>query len=116
MADLDPKITLLRHKLALVIGEVDCPVYNTIEALHPNALEEPWSATMGGPYKFVGTQAYPVDESAVFETNSSLTFEAIVFNNKTFTMRQVLSSAEGSVQTFQPHPIDCGENIMLYRQ
>lgn len=59
MADLDPKITLLRHKLALVIGEEVCPVYNTIKAQHPNALQEPWSATMDGPYKFVGTKVIP---------------------------------------------------------
>ena len=59
MADVDPKITLLCHKLALVVGEKDCPVYNTIKAQHPNALEEPWSATMGGPYEFVGPKVIP---------------------------------------------------------
>lgn len=60
-------------------------------------------------------KSYPVDENADLKINCSLTYEAIVFNNKTFTMHQVFSSAEAYEQTFQPHPIDCGENILLYR-
>ena len=56
MEDLDPKIILLRSKLALVVGEDECPVYNTIIAEHPRALDEPWSATMKEPYKFVGKE------------------------------------------------------------
>lgn len=53
--DQDPKVTLLRRKLALVVGRKECPVYDNVKAEHPNALEEPWSADMSGPYKYVGT-------------------------------------------------------------
>ena len=55
----DPKITLLRQKLALLIGREDCPVYDTINAQNPRALEEPWSLDMSGPQKYVGKELVP---------------------------------------------------------
>lgn len=59
MADLDPKIALLRHKLALLMGPECCPLYDTIKAEHPQALEEAWSTDMSGKHKHVGTQCTP---------------------------------------------------------
>ena len=50
-----PKVFLLQNKLALVMGQGYCPIYHTIMAQHPHALEEPWSATMSEPYIHVGT-------------------------------------------------------------
>lgn len=61
MADLDPKVTLLRHKLALLMGQEHCPVYDTIKSQRPNALDEAWSSTMSEPYTLVGTQLTPND-------------------------------------------------------
>ncbi|KAF6230562.1 hypothetical protein HO173_011099 [Letharia columbiana] len=90
MADQDPKITLLRSKLALLMGREECPVYDSIKAQHPHALEEPWSEDMSGPHK------------------------RVVFNNKTFAMHQVLTQEEAYKCTFQPHAINCGENIKLH--
>lgn len=55
----DPKITLLRCKLALLIGPDECPEYDTIKAQRPQALEEPWSDDMSGPIKHVGTHIEP---------------------------------------------------------
>lgn len=88
--DQDPKVTLLRRKLALVVGRKECPVYDNVKAEHPNALEEPWSADMSGPYKYV------------------------VFNNKTFEMYQVRKETKAYGMSFQILQIDCGENIKLY--
>ena len=59
VTEMDPKVKLLCHKLALLIGEEDCPVYNIIKDQYPTALEEPWTATMSEPYKYVGTQTMP---------------------------------------------------------
>ena len=50
-----PKVFLLQNKLALVMGPAYCPIYDTIMAQYPHALEEPWSATMSEPYIHVGT-------------------------------------------------------------
>lgn len=116
MADQDPKITLLRSKLALLMGREECPVYDSIKAQHPHALEEPWSEDMSGPHKRVGRWIAAIGRSAVLRTSNSLTYEAIVFNNKTFAMHQVLTQEEAYKRTFQPHAINCGENIKLHRQ
>ena len=40
----------------------------------------------------------------------------IVFDNKTFMMYQVSCPTEAFEYSFQPDPIDCGENIKLYRE
>lgn len=69
MADQDPKITLLRSKLALLIGREDCAVYDTIKAQHPHALEEPWSSDMSGHHKHVGTQSVPDGQDRFPGTN-----------------------------------------------
>ena len=61
MADLDPKIALLRCKLALVMGREHCPAYDTIKAQHPYALEEPWLVDMSGPHKHVGKHNVPIE-------------------------------------------------------
>ena len=50
-----PKITLLRCKLALLIGPKECPEYDNIKAQRPKALEEPWSPDMTGDIIHVGT-------------------------------------------------------------
>ena len=55
MANQDPKVALLRQKLALVAGKKHCLVYNTIREEHPNALQEPWSTNMTEHPKYVGT-------------------------------------------------------------
>ena len=55
MANQDPKVTLLRQKLALVAGPNHCSMYNTITGQNPNALHEPWSTTMTESPKYVGT-------------------------------------------------------------
>lgn len=60
MADQNPEIALLRQKLALVIGRENCPVYDAINAPHPQALEEPWSEDMDRPHKHVGTENLPL--------------------------------------------------------
>lgn len=57
---MDPKVLLLQHKLALVMGPEHCPIYDTINAVHPNALEEPWLDDMSGPsYKFISKHIVP---------------------------------------------------------
>ena len=55
MANQDPKVVLLRQKLALVAGPNECSMYNTITRQNPNALHEPWSTTMTESPKYVGT-------------------------------------------------------------
>ena len=50
-----------------------------------------------------------------FEKDSPLTHRALVFNNVTFEMLQVTTHGEAYGRTLRPDPIDCGENIMLYR-
>ena len=55
MANQDPKVALLRYKLALLVGHEFCPIYDVARWLYPNALQEPWSTTMTGPPKYVGT-------------------------------------------------------------
>ena len=55
MANQDPKVVLLRLKLALLVGNEFCPIYNVVRGLYPDALQEPWSTTMTGPPKYVGT-------------------------------------------------------------
>lgn len=115
MADLDPKVTLLRHKLALLIGEEHCPVYNTVKTQHPNALDEAWSSTMSEPYTLVGMYLIPHGCNFLLAVNSLLIYKDPVLNNKTFEMRQISTHSEAYARTFQPDPIDCGENIKLYR-
>ena len=58
-AQINPKLILLQHKLALLVGPAECPMYNTISVIHPNALEEPWSSDMSGTEIYVGTQVLP---------------------------------------------------------
>ena len=53
----DPKVSLLRQKLALVAGKRHCPIYDNIREQHPNALQEPWATAMGTSFKFVGRVA-----------------------------------------------------------
>lgn len=45
----------LRAKLALAIGDIECNLaYNEIKVARPDALDEPWSNDMSGPYKHIG--------------------------------------------------------------
>ena len=55
MAPQDPKVILLRQKLAHVAGADHCAYYNTITAQRPDALQVPWSTEMSGTPKPVGT-------------------------------------------------------------
>ena len=50
-----------------------------------------------------------------FEEESSLTHRVLVFNNSTFDMLEVSTHNEAYGRTLRPEPIDCGENIKLYR-
>ena len=59
MVDRGLKVSLLRRKLALLVGRENCPVYDTIKAQHPHALEEPWSSDMSGPHQYVGKSTVP---------------------------------------------------------
>lgn len=45
-----------------------------------------------------------------------LTHQALVFNNSSFEMLVVDTHAEAYGRTLRADPIDCGENIMLYRK
>lgn len=58
----------------------------------------------------------PLDETVTLGIGSSLTYAAMVFNNKTFTIREVSAPREAYEATLQPYPILCRENIKLYRQ
>ena len=54
-ATTSPQLELLRAKLALAIGDIECNLaYYEIRANRPNALDEPWSNDMSEPYKHVG--------------------------------------------------------------
>lgn len=54
-ATTSPQLELLRAKLALAIGPIECNLaYDEIRATRPNALDEPWSDDMSGPHKYVG--------------------------------------------------------------
>ena len=50
------------------------------------------------------------------EEESSLTYRPLVFNNSSFEMLEVTTHNEAYGRTLRPEPIDCGENIKLYRQ
>ena len=50
-----------------------------------------------------------------FEKESELTYRAPVFNNSNFKMLEVDTHKEAYGRTLRPEPIDCGENIKLYR-
>lgn len=53
-----PQLELLRAKLALAIGPLDVNLaYHEVKASRPDALSEPWSTDMSGPYKSVGELA-----------------------------------------------------------
>ena len=58
----------------------------------------------------------PLDEEAATAVSGSLTDKFSVFDNKTFMMHHVSCPTEAFEYTFQPDPIDCGENIKLYRE
>ena len=49
------------------------------------------------------------------EKESSLTYRRLVFNNSSFEMLEVTTHNEAYGRTLRPEPIDCGENIKLYR-
>ena len=55
LAATTSQLELLRAKLALAIGPLDVNLaYPHVKATRPDALDEPWSADMSGPFKYIG--------------------------------------------------------------
>lgn len=70
-----PQLELLRAKLALAIGDIECNLaYNEIRAARPNALDEPWSNDMSGPHKHIGKllSSCDLEDVRLISTNISV--------------------------------------------